>query len=106
MTDRRTQAHVAESNMQKDPDDGTTGDEPIRTHSARIRRFARKPKEPFDQTSPRHRPRNASRSSSDARTGRAPVAARAPARVRVRAEPHRRHNACAADFERKGDDHA
>jgi hypothetical protein len=29
MTDRNTQAHADESNMQKDPDQWTTGDEPM-----------------------------------------------------------------------------
>jgi hypothetical protein len=29
MTDRHTQEHAGESNMEKDPDDWTTGDEPM-----------------------------------------------------------------------------
>ncbi|VTU26260.1 hypothetical protein H4CHR_01760 [Variovorax sp. PBS-H4] len=29
MTDKATQAHAAESNMEKDPDDWVTGDEPM-----------------------------------------------------------------------------
>ena len=29
MTDKRTQAQVADSNMEKDPDQWTTGDEPM-----------------------------------------------------------------------------
>ena len=29
MTDKRTQAHAEDSNMQKDPDQWTTGDEPM-----------------------------------------------------------------------------
>ncbi len=29
MTDKQTQAHATESNMQKNPDDWTTGDEPM-----------------------------------------------------------------------------
>ena len=29
MTDKQTQAHAPESNMQKSPDDWTTGDEPM-----------------------------------------------------------------------------
>ena len=31
MTDKQTQAHAAESNMEKDPKDWVTGDEPMRT---------------------------------------------------------------------------
>ena len=49
MTDKTTQAHAGKSNMQKDPEDCTTGDEPKpgaqRSH---LKALSKDAKEPFE----------------------------------------------------------
>lgn len=49
MTDKRTQAEAHRSNMQKDPDEWTTGDEPMTgAQRSYLRTLCEEAKEPFD----------------------------------------------------------
>jgi hypothetical protein len=50
MTDKRTQAHADESNMQKDPDQWTTGDEPMTgAQRSYLKTLSEEAKVPFDE---------------------------------------------------------
>ena len=51
MTDKTTQAHADESNMQKDPDQWVTGDEPMTgAQRSYLKTLCEEAKEPFDET--------------------------------------------------------
>ena|SRR5690606_7855485 len=51
MTDKRTQAHASESNMQKNPDEWTTGDEPMTgAQRSYLKTLCEEAKVPFDDT--------------------------------------------------------
>lgn len=51
MTDKRTQAHAAESNMAKDPADWVTGDEPMTgAQRSYLKTLSEEAHEPFDDT--------------------------------------------------------
>jgi hypothetical protein len=51
MTDKRTQEHADESNMQKDPDDWVTGDEPMTgAQRSYLKTLSEEAREPFDDT--------------------------------------------------------
>jgi hypothetical protein len=50
MTDRKTQEQADQSNMQKDPDDWTTGDEPMTgAQKSYLKTLCEEAKEPFDE---------------------------------------------------------
>ena len=50
MTDKRTQAHHAESNMEKDPSDWVTGDEPMTgAQRSYLKTLCEEAHEPFDE---------------------------------------------------------
>ena len=49
MTDKRTQSHAGDSNMQKDPDEWTTGDEPMTgAQRSYLKTLSEEAKVPFD----------------------------------------------------------
>ncbi len=51
MTDKRTQQQAADSNMEKDPDDWVTGDEPMTgAQKSYLKTLSEEAKEPFDDT--------------------------------------------------------
>jgi len=51
MTDKRVNEHAAESNMQKDPDDWVTGDEPMTgAQKSYLKTLSEEAHEPFDDT--------------------------------------------------------
>jgi hypothetical protein len=51
MTDRATQAHAGESNMQKDPDQWVTGDEPMTgAQRSYLKTLSEEAKIPFDDS--------------------------------------------------------
>ncbi|MDB5963525.1 MAG: hypothetical protein JWQ72_25 [Polaromonas sp.] len=51
MTDKKTQAHADESNMEKDPSDWVTGDEPMTgAQRSYLKTLSEEAKEPFDDT--------------------------------------------------------
>ena len=51
MTDKTTQAHAAESNMEKDPKDWVTGDEPMTgAQRSYLKTLSEEAKEDFDET--------------------------------------------------------
>jgi len=51
MTDKQTQAHADESNMQKDPDQWVTGDEPMTgAQRSYLKTLCEEAKEDFDET--------------------------------------------------------
>jgi len=51
MTDKSTQAHAAESNMEKPPEEWTTGDEPMTgAQRSYLHTLAEEAKEPIDDT--------------------------------------------------------
>jgi hypothetical protein len=50
MTDKRTQEHAAESNMQKDPEDWVTGDEPMTgAQRSYLKTLSEEARQPFDE---------------------------------------------------------
>jgi hypothetical protein len=50
MTDKRTQAHAGESNMEKDPSDWVTGDEPMTgAQRSYLKTLCEEAREPFDE---------------------------------------------------------
>ncbi len=50
MTDKRTQDQPAAGNMEKDPDDWTTGDEPMTgAQRSYLKTLSEEAKEPFDE---------------------------------------------------------
>ena len=50
MTDKRTQSHANESNMEKDPDEWTTGDEPMTgAQRSYLKTLSEEAKVPFDE---------------------------------------------------------
>lgn len=50
MTDKRTQAHAGESNMEKDPADWVTGDEPMTgAQRSYLKTLSEEAHEPFDE---------------------------------------------------------
>ena len=50
MTDKKTQAHAAESNMEKDPKDWVTGDEPMTgAQRSYLKTLSEEAREPFDE---------------------------------------------------------
>ena len=50
MTDRKTQEEAGESNMEKNPDDWTTGDEPMTgAQRSYLKTLSEEAKEPFDE---------------------------------------------------------
>ncbi len=50
MTDKQTQAHAAESNMEKDPKDWVTGDEPMTgAQRSYLKTLSEEAREPFDE---------------------------------------------------------
>ncbi|AKJ29784.1 DUF3072 domain-containing protein [Caldimonas brevitalea] len=50
MTDKRTQASADQSNMQKDPDDWVTGDEPMTgAQRSYLKTLSEEAKQPFDE---------------------------------------------------------
>lgn len=51
MTDKQTQAHAGESNMEKDPDQWVTGDEPMTgAQRSYLKTLCEEAKEEFDET--------------------------------------------------------
>ncbi|NML16895.1 DUF3072 domain-containing protein [Azohydromonas caseinilytica] len=51
MTDKHTQAEADQSNMQKDPQDWVTGDEPMTgAQKSYLKTLSEEAKEPFDET--------------------------------------------------------
>ena len=51
MTDRQTQAQAGQGNMQKDPDDWVTGDEPMTgAQRSYLKTLCEEAREPFDDT--------------------------------------------------------
>ena len=51
MTDKRVNEHADESNMQKDPDDWVTGDEPMTgAQKSYLKTLSEEAREPFDET--------------------------------------------------------
>ena len=51
MTDKQTQAHADESNMEKDPANWVTGDEPMTgAQRSYLKTLSEEAKEPFDET--------------------------------------------------------
>ena len=51
MTDKQTQAQAGESNMEKNPDDWTTGDEPMTgAQRSYLKTLSEEAKVPFDDT--------------------------------------------------------
>jgi len=51
MTDKQTQAHAAESNMEKDPKDWVTGDEPMTgAQRSYLKTLCEEAKVPFDES--------------------------------------------------------
>lgn len=50
MTDKKTQAHAEESNMEKNPDDWVTGEEPMTgAQRSYLKTLSEEAKEPFDE---------------------------------------------------------
>ncbi len=50
MTDKRTQEHASESNMEKDPKDWVTGDEPMTgAQRSYLKTLSEEAREPFDE---------------------------------------------------------
>lgn len=50
MTDKQTQEHAAESNMEKDPKDWVTGDEPMTgAQRSYLKTLSEEAREPFDE---------------------------------------------------------
>jgi hypothetical protein len=79
MTDKTAQQHASESNMEKDPADWTTGDEPMTgAQHSYLKTLSEEAREPFDD---RLSKADASRRIDElqARTGRGAHAARQPA---------------------------
>jgi hypothetical protein len=51
MTDKRTQEHAAEGNMQKDPEDWVTGDEPMTgAQRSYLKTLSEEAHQPFDES--------------------------------------------------------
>lgn len=51
MTDKQTQGHAAEGNMEKDPKDWVTGDEPMTgAQRSYLKTLSEEAHEPFDET--------------------------------------------------------
>ena len=51
MTDKQTQAHAGESNMEKDPSQWVTGDEPMTgAQRSYLKTLSEEAKQPFDET--------------------------------------------------------
>ncbi len=77
MTDKQTQAHAAASNMEKDPKDWVTGDEPMTgAQRSYLKTLSEEAREPFDENLSKA---DASRRIDElqARTGRGQASQRA-----------------------------